>query len=746
MPTIPIKITATAEGVSDAFRGVRRNVEQSRAAIEGARDKTQELRKALDDARSSGASLDDITKAADDLSSHLATVEARTAQVHDRFEGLRNAGAIMAGIGAAGLALSSRLISVAEEGNSVEAQLEAVFKAQGRLNDLQTINDSIGDIAVRGHFDDDDSLRKATVLMANWEVTTAAMPGLLEAAGRQAQTTGQNVEELANAFGKAISTGNYQGLKRTAVSFSETETAAIEAAYAVSQQAGQLALVNAITAAVARTTGALGDSLTESQKAANDVARAMDDAMTNSGSGAATAKAQVDRLLFSVLSVVNASPELETSAGYFGYMGSGAATAAGTILGLTGQIGLAKMGLEAMGITGVASFRAMTAASVPLLLTVGKIALAALAIAAAMYLADKAIHAREDAELAANIKAGDDTDAARLEISNKLRAKRGQAAETMEQFKAREANSDGQNDAQDPTAQIDAIKNMMANPQGGGAGLVPAEPVMPSATESIAGALQVSDAAQSKAEKTREKSAASALKAAQREAEKKKKAAERAMTKEQKARAKAAEKWRKLKIKQADTWADQAADIAIEQLNADFDVRVAQIEAAVKDGDEAGEAATRLQIARLTAAKTLQEAKLRADGMKGEDDAGKESVLKRAQINASKILALGNIAFNKSRESDAINPRAVAAQLAANRLRGSFDLSGTSGATMVNPYSVMQANGAPGFVSIGTRGRNKPTAQIASQQHRADGKIEVQFAPIVIDNRDGLMAAAQVVE
>lgn len=252
--------------------------------------------------------------------------------------GLRDMGTKFMIGGTGALFLANHLKQVSAEGRGVEARLAGVLAAQGRIGDLPQINKGITDVTVRAHAPDDDPFREAVTLMGNWAVKTKDMIPLLEAAGRQAGTTGQSVQEMANAFGKAIATGGFEGLKRSAVAFSESEEAAIKAAYGVSEAAGQMELTNAIIAAVARTTGELGSNLTDAQKAANDAARAMDDLQTNIGAGAAEADANVKNLAVSILSLGANSEEAQKGAGAILQYGAYAGSAIGAVLGLAGSI------------------------------------------------------------------------------------------------------------------------------------------------------------------------------------------------------------------------------------------------------------------------------------------------------------------------------------------------------------------------------------------------------------------------
>ena len=302
----------------------------------------QDLAGSLEDASKSGGGAGDqfgsLAGWIEELGGALGEAKVESEELSEGLDAITKAGAGLAVAGAGGLVLSKSLIAIAEEGAGAEARLEAVLKQQGRLNDLAAINASIDDVATRGHFDDDDGLRQAVVLMGNWEVKTQNMAPLLEAAGRQAQTTGQAVEELANSFGKAVATGNHEGLKRSAVAFSESELAALEAAKAVGGLTYEMTLTNAIVAAVGRTTGALGESLTEAEKAANDLARTADDLMTNIGKGSSKAQMEVNQLTLRVLGLADGTEEAQQKAGYLLTWGSYAATATGGLIAMGSEI------------------------------------------------------------------------------------------------------------------------------------------------------------------------------------------------------------------------------------------------------------------------------------------------------------------------------------------------------------------------------------------------------------------------
>ncbi len=305
------------------------------------------LKQGADDAKQFANGLDSAANSADVLGGKL--------------EKVRNTGLAMSAIGAGGLALSSKLIEVSEEGRAVSQRLESILNQQGRLQDMSAIDSAVQDVTVRGHFDDDDQIRDSAVKLASFSVQTKHMGELMEDSARQARTMGTDISQVAEQLGKAYDTGNVSMLKKSGVTIDQADIDRIKEAYAVSKELGQAEFMKTIGSAIKRNTVALEDSLTATQAAANDAARALDDAMTNMGTGAAEAKQQMQGLVAQLLVAANANPELEKTMGYILGWGSAGLTATGGVVTLIGQVGLASAGLKAMGFSGNLSFAAMKA-------------------------------------------------------------------------------------------------------------------------------------------------------------------------------------------------------------------------------------------------------------------------------------------------------------------------------------------------------------------------------------------------
>lgn len=273
-----------------------------------------------------------------ELKDSLSAAADKAQELSDRAEGIRNVGLAVAGAGAAGIALSESFREAYEEGQGMEQRLESILKQQGRFGDLDTLNEGIGSVTERGHFDDDDSLRDATIKLLSFNTATKDTNQLLEMSARQARTMGMEVGQVAEQLGKAYNTGQVSMLKKSGVTVSDDDIERIKEAYALSQELGQQKFMEVIGPAITKNTVALEDSLTGTKAAANDAARAMDDFQTNVGEGAASANQHIQILKGSILSIPNASPELEKTAGYVFTIGSYAVAGIGSIVAFGAQI------------------------------------------------------------------------------------------------------------------------------------------------------------------------------------------------------------------------------------------------------------------------------------------------------------------------------------------------------------------------------------------------------------------------
>lgn len=757
--SIALALTATGvTGVQSAFSTVSRAVNGMTQDIEDANKRTEELRKALERARSGGASVQEIAQRTADLDAHLNSAAGQAAQLQQRLSGMRDAGVGIAGAGLGAMALANSLAQGAEEGNAIQARLESILEAQHRIQDAGKLGDIITDVTVRAHLDDDDTAAEAVVQMLSDQVATADVPGLLEAAARNAEALKQPLDQVGTLFAKAYAEGNLSRLKRANILFSEQEEESVKAAFAISETAGRMKFMEVVTAATARSTGELGSGLTDAQKAANDLARegnAIKDAV---GTGAAEAKKGVDNLLGSVLAVVGANKEVAQTAGGVLYVGGVFAAMGGTALATAAQIGLVASTFPAMQAAAITAWAAVSggaaAAGIALLPLIGIIA----AIAAAMVALTAVAVWLENKQYEANIAAGDATDDKRLELANKHRETLGQKSLTMAEYKASEADEPDSSAPPDMAAlqkQIEGLKNMAQAPASVPASLpatsagVAATPTAPSVTATIA----VGDASTpssstsgpgSSIEEMQERMMLSTSKTEKAELKKQLFYAKRAAAgdktaqaerdKYEKALKKQHDQQAKLEEKRAAALEDSALDVRQAEIEEFYSTKIAELEAHASEDDTA----------RTNYAKAMLEAE-RTEALGSlnrgpEDDIAGDKKSRLAAIKAKGIRDRAALSFEKDsreeEEKDGSSKKDKATSTMAWLRRGGsiFDIDKASQA---KGASTSRPEGAPASPDT------KMTVRGAGRVVQRAGRrvIEIIVPPIPLDEgpSDGLL-------
>ena len=697
-----INIVATGAAAAAAeIRRVPRAAEDASRAVERTGESAEDTARRLEGMGDAGrAGLGEVENAADGAGGALEDTSQSAATLTDNLGRVRNAGLAMAAIGAVGMTIANNFIQVAEEGEAVEARLKSLLEAQGRLQDMDSINAVVQDVTIKGHFDDDDSIRDAAVHMASFGVETEHINTLLPRAAQQARTMGIEVAGVADGLGKAYSDMNLAPLKRSGLAFTETEIAAVKAAKGVSDVAGRMKFMEVVTAAVDRNTVSLENSLTDTQAAANDAARAMDDAMTSAGTGAAAAKAHVDTLIASVLGVGNASSGVLEGAGYFGYFGSMALAAGGSVLAVGAQIGMLTLAFPGLGVSALAAFTTMKAAAastIPFLVGVAS----ALAVPFAILAAGVAVGvAGYEALRAANIGGYGDTHKSTAEIF----------ADTRKMMMG-----DPAADAKAATEK--AISGAPAMPGAAALGAMVGAPTAPAtdASAALGAALGAVGGANASAGKT----ATAAAKAAA--------ALERDKKKVQTAREKLL----------SDRARDNA-DILIAQLDAQTELQIKQIEAV--GGDDA-----KGKVAAIKAAQTRKKAAIQA---KAESDpAARSKMLKLADIAAKSTMDLAAIPDATRNTGNTGKPAALSlAQILSKYRQPRRDNVATLGNnTFYGPNAANALGMIPGatapLAGSGRSGAQKLVARVKSTGYDAKGMF-VEFEKIMLPNSYGDAAGA----
>lgn len=616
-----------------------------------------------------------LARSTDDAASH-------TEALQDKLTTLRDVGAGLALGGAAVLLLSNNLQRAAAEGGAADAKLEAMFKKRGEGGRVEELSQWASKLSMDAAMVDDDPIKEAAAGLAGFGVNADQVKGIMPGLIGQARLYGQSLESVSEAFGRAFAKGDVGGLRRSGVTISEADEERIKAITDEGER--QKATYEAVKQSMEQYALGLTEGLTEAEIASNRVKNQMDSLQTTIGEGAASAHMAIQvGLIAPLLDVANAHPGLLKTAGGIMEIGGHAATVTGSVLTLASQVGLAKLGFDAMGVSSVAAFLKMkvgaigaNAAMLPLLLTIGKIALVAILAAAAIYALDKLAHKKEDEELKKNIAAGDATDEERLRDINETRAKQGKTdhdrqAITLEQLKAWEADESGSTDPLgkqrgsadfDPEAAKAALTDAMKGGGAPGTGFdsedsgdgLSATVATPGAAPSLLGSGAASPGVDEDAETNPHEAELRKLKRQKRDLKGKSNAAARDALQKQiddlddKSRAwkkthasqtkaaKLAEKEAKEAEKKADQTADYAVDLEVAREDAKGRDYIARIEderdKAKEDRDGAAVEAYTLQIETYKAEAARYRAQAEADKAESTDKAKRDFLYQKSEI------------------------------------------------------------------------------------------------------------------
>lgn len=737
LPPITLRITARDDASSVLNRVGQSASEMGRQVADSASGVRE-----VDNAISEIGNNRGLSQAADNaqgLGSALNGAADQTDKLKDRLEGIRNTGVVLGGIGAAGLTLAQTFIAASVEGQGLERRLESLLKQQGRLQDLGNINDAISDVAVRGSFDDDDEIRDAAIHLASFGAETQAIGDLLPRVARQVRTGFGTMESVADGMGKAIANFDLGPLSKSGLLFSDQEKAAAQAAKEIGGVAGQMKIVEILTSAVDRNTVGLEDSLSEAEKAANNMKREMDDAMTNVGAGAADAQKWVHGLAGSILGVSNNAPELQKSAGFIGYVGSAALASVGGVVSLGAQVGLLRLAFPGLGTSAKLAFGAVKAAAastIPFLLGVAK----ALAVPFAILAAGAAVGIAGYEALRATGVLKNHKSTAEI-IADTRKTLMGDPEAEAEKAVSKATGGAGASTTGLPTSVTESVAGVYE--EGDTSELADTTP-LPNASSPGTG----------KGKKAATSKGTSAETLAEKARKEQKKLADD--------RAREHDKFQKQQSQLADRIARDQEDLALAQLDETFATRIAELEAFKTDTNEAQ---VEYQIAQLKAQQMQEEADIKA---KYDDRFAEGSGRKIAGLKAAGLLKRAGIEFNKrSRE---MGVGGIASELARKGVAASADLLGAGGrmfsmasgnysgeGSFVNGNAQWMREGIARAVGAeSTYGPVRGSNGVAKNHHKipvqsrfagydsAGDQIFEVFGKIVVPQNDGGMHAAGV--
>jgi hypothetical protein len=466
MSPIQITVRVDSSGAASALGAITTAAQGTAGALNTASRSAAALQQEIARARSAG-DMQALMTASAALANHLNTAGQAAGNLGQglnnasqganalgsRFQSMQDIGGKLSDWGSAGLAMSANFVQAAAEGGDALAKLEAMLKKRGEGGRFEEMASWSSKLSTDAFMPDDDPINKASAGLLGFGVNAdkiqQIMPGLIG----QSRLYNQSLESTAMAFGKAFSKGDAGALVKSGVTLDPKDLEKLKGIEDHAQR--QQMLFEMVAKSMDQYALSMNEGLSESTKQANLAANAMDGFTTNVGQGAAEAKASFQGIGTSVVDAANQFPALESGLGKVFYVGSMAASALGTGLGLAGQIGMATVAFPGLGAAAVTSLTAANAAALPLLLTVGKIALVALAAAAALYLVDKALHAKEDAALNANIKKGEGKEEQSLALLNSMRKKDGLPAIQKYSGPVNPAETE------DPTDKIAALQSQL---------------------------------------------------------------------------------------------------------------------------------------------------------------------------------------------------------------------------------------------------------------------------------------------
>lgn len=316
-----------------------------RILAQGAGQATSEIQNVAKAGHDLGKSMDNASTASSKLSGALGRVNGgalgEAAQSADRFglslkhaseeagrvgEGLghlRNMALGVAAAGGVGLVLAESFIGAGLEADRLGAKLSTLMKGAGLGDGIKRVKELGNEIAA---------------------------------------LTGGDDDAIATAIGQAIATGRTRGLAEYGIVFDETANAAIKAAGGIQTATGKQELFNQVMRLGGEAVATLRANTNEAGAAMGELNVRMGNLQEGIGLGAAQAKAAIlGGVLGPILDVMEASPGLQTAAGYFGYIGSTALGAGGSILALTAQLAQTSLGFQAFRVARIANAVATTA-------------------------------------------------------------------------------------------------------------------------------------------------------------------------------------------------------------------------------------------------------------------------------------------------------------------------------------------------------------------------------------------------
>jgi hypothetical protein len=294
-----------------------------------------------------GNPLREVGTSAEDARDGIGDASVTADEFKEKLKDVREAGVALTAIGAVGMAISEHFADAYVEADRLGGKMSTLMSGAGLSGSIDAVKELGNEIAGLAGSDDD---------------------------------------EVAAKLSGAIASGRLNGLREFGIRVDAAGVAAIKAANDISEAAGKQETLNQVMRAGAQAVEDMRANTSEATQSIGEFGVRMGNLEESVGEGSASVKASlIDGILNPILDIIDKDEGLKATAGSVFSIGSMATAGIGGIVSLGAQVGLTALAFKSMGITGVESIMAIEIAGAPVVATLGTIALAVAAVAAACY-------------------------------------------------------------------------------------------------------------------------------------------------------------------------------------------------------------------------------------------------------------------------------------------------------------------------------------------------------------------------
>lgn len=201
-------------------------------------------------------------------------------------------GTLGVGVGVAGLnIISNRLIESGNEAANASRKLDGMLRVRGESGARAEL-DALAASLSNATGIDDDLFTDVQAHLLSFGLSAKQIAQIMPGLTGQANTMGQSLDGVADAFGRAFASGNALSLTRSGVVLSKTDKDAIDAAKSISEAAGQQELFNRVLASYGNFAVSAGEGITDAARAQGVFNTQIGNMMETLGDGASQARAK----------------------------------------------------------------------------------------------------------------------------------------------------------------------------------------------------------------------------------------------------------------------------------------------------------------------------------------------------------------------------------------------------------------------------------------------------------------------